>query len=398
MATTFTRNMQGRYNEETNIYSMIFGENAYLTEDELNEMQWNLIHKDQLFRQTLLGSGIFAGTIAVSDAHNLDDILYIESSKNKLVVLIDGQIIPIGGNKLENQPSNVLSQDNRLLLKVSPAPINRQDLVILETWYQSINQKSEITKFGGEDNESLEYEIRDTRINTETSRRLQLTWRIRIIENESSIENVESFGYDKKSTGQKYKKKNDFYETRSALPIKDVANNYITDGVVKALPLLLIDRKANSPVLIDDIDNLFPKSSISIDNLSSNSGTFKIDTNTTINGDASISGNTVIGGDLTVIGNATYIKTIELNVDDNIIKLNSGFIGNDPILNAGLEVERGSLLNTQILWNETSDTWQITEDGTNFHNILHSGQDNVDLKSFKIEFNETENSIDFIIK
>ncbi len=57
-------------------------------------------------------------------------------------------------------------------------------------------------------------------------------------------------------------------------------------------------------------------------------------------------------------------------VEDNIIILNTGIASNVAnTLNAGIEVERGSLDNVQIRWNESSDKWEFTNDGTTFNPI-----------------------------
>ena len=73
--------------------------------------------------------------------------------------------------------------------------------------------------------------------------------------------------------------------------------------------------------------------------------------------------NLTITGDLTVSGTTTSINTTELTVEDNIVVLNSNVTG-APTENAGLEVERGSSANVALRWNETSDKWEITEDGS----------------------------------
>jgi hypothetical protein len=78
--------------------------------------------------------------------------------------------------------------------------------------------------------------------------------------------------------------------------------------------------------------------------------------------------NLVVSGALTVSGSATYINTEIVTIDDNIIVLNSNSAGS-PVLNAGIEIERGSSENVSILWNEGSDNWTLSNDGTNFHGI-----------------------------
>ena len=81
-----------------------------------------------------------------------------------------------------------------------------------------------------------------------------------------------------------------------------------------------------------------------------------------------ISNNLVVTGDLTVSGNTTTVNTEQLNVEDNIITLNSGVTG-APALNAGVEINRGASTDVSILWNETTDKWTFTNDGTNYANL-----------------------------
>ena len=81
-----------------------------------------------------------------------------------------------------------------------------------------------------------------------------------------------------------------------------------------------------------------------------------------------ISNNLVVTGDLTVQGNVTTVNTEQLNIEDNIITLNSGVTGT-PTLNGGVEINRGTSTDVAILWNETSDKWTFTNDGTNYANF-----------------------------
>jgi hypothetical protein len=81
-----------------------------------------------------------------------------------------------------------------------------------------------------------------------------------------------------------------------------------------------------------------------------------------------ISNNLTVTGDLTVSGNTTTLNTANLNVEDNFIMLNSGETSS-PTLNAGIEVERGTSTNVLISWNETTDKWQFTNDGSTYDNI-----------------------------
>jgi hypothetical protein len=79
-----------------------------------------------------------------------------------------------------------------------------------------------------------------------------------------------------------------------------------------------------------------------------------------------------VSGNLTVSGTTTSINTETLTVNDNIVVLNNNVTG-APTEDAGIEVERGSSTNVQIRWNETTDKWQFTNDGTNYSDFGSGG-------------------------
>jgi hypothetical protein len=64
----------------------------------------------------------------------------------------------------------------------------------------------------------------------------------------------------------------------------------------------------------------------------------------------------VIDGNLTVSGTTTTISTETVTIADNIIVLNSNATGT-ATESAGFEIERGTDVNVQFLWNETNDYW-----------------------------------------
>jgi len=85
-----------------------------------------------------------------------------------------------------------------------------------------------------------------------------------------------------------------------------------------------------------------------------------------------VAGDLVVGGDFTINGTTTTVNTTELKVSDNIITLNNDVTG-APSENAGIEVERGSSDNVDIRWNETSDQWEFTNDGTTYTALSGGG-------------------------
>ena len=84
-----------------------------------------------------------------------------------------------------------------------------------------------------------------------------------------------------------------------------------------------------------------------------------------VGNDLNVGGDATITGDLTVSGTTTTINTNELNIGDNILTLNSDETGT-PSQNAGIEVERGTSANVAIRWNETTDQWEFSNDGTTY--------------------------------
>lgn len=99
--------------------------------------------------------------------------------------------------------------------------------------------------------------------------------------------------------------------------------------------------------------------------IDTSSGNLTIDS---AGGTVTVDDNLIVSGDLTVSGTTTTLNTSELYVEDNIITLNYGVTGS-PSLNAGIEVERGDSTNVVIRWNESSDKWQLTNDGSIYDNI-----------------------------
>lgn len=84
----------------------------------------------------------------------------------------------------------------------------------------------------------------------------------------------------------------------------------------------------------------------------------------------SVSSDINITGNLTVTGTTTYVNTATLLVSDNLFVLNSDLDNTTaPTQDAGMEINRGSSANVAVLWNETTERWTITNDGSNYLNI-----------------------------
>jgi len=78
--------------------------------------------------------------------------------------------------------------------------------------------------------------------------------------------------------------------------------------------------------------------------------------------------NVTITGNLTVSGTTVSVNVESVTIADNILILNSN-VTSTPTENAGIEVERGTSSNVSIRWNESTDKWELTTDGSTFSEI-----------------------------
>ena len=65
-----------------------------------------------------------------------------------------------------------------------------------------------------------------------------------------------------------------------------------------------------------------------------------------------------------------------LNVKDPKIVLNSDFSGSSPTEDAFLRVERGNSSDVNIKWNESSNKWQATDDGSSYYDLNQTNTNN----------------------
>jgi len=105
-------------------------------------------------------------------------------------------------------------------------------------------------------------------------------------------------------------------------------------------------------------------------------------------------GDVNIAGDVDVQGNFTIAGTLlaDLRIEDAAVVINSNYTGTPSIdgLDGALEIERGAGTNVKILWNETTDRWQITNDGSVYGNIRTQAEiasDIADARTDSLGFN-----------
>ncbi len=86
--------------------------------------------------------------------------------------------------------------------------------------------------------------------------------------------------------------------------------------------------------------------------------------------DDTMSGSYVITGNLTVQGTTTTVNSETVLIADNLLTLNSNYTGSTPTENAGWEVERGTLNNSSLQWDETNDWFKLISAGTDLGRII----------------------------
>lgn len=80
-----------------------------------------------------------------------------------------------------------------------------------------------------------------------------------------------------------------------------------------------------------------------------------------------------IAGNLLVSGDLTSVTSANLAIADNTIILNQGETGAGVTLGySGIEIDRGSLTNVGLRWDESESAWQATEDGSTWKFLLQS--------------------------
>jgi len=176
---SFSRDAKGKFNRELGFVSIKGGTDAFLMEDELNEIQW--IQNEA--RAELIRKLSDSGCLQVN-GFNPD---YIEGGMKELLhnnlnsfllcgfdAILNGYLSCINNNSLNG---------NIITLPDPPSSSWRYDFIFLEFWFNEIKQYEAVKKFGGLKNNALTYNIIDPRMGVETSRRVQLQWNIRTIEN-----------------------------------------------------------------------------------------------------------------------------------------------------------------------------------------------------------------------
>jgi hypothetical protein len=96
--------------------------------------------------------------------------------------------------------------------------------------------------------------------------------------------------------------------------------------------------------------------------------------NLSATGGITLASDTTVGGNLTITGTTTTITTTNTEIKDRVITLNDGESGAGVTGQySGLEIDRGSSNNAFIVFDEVSDTFQISTDGGSTYDSILTG-------------------------
>lgn len=139
--------------------------------------------------------------------------------------------------------------------------------------------------------------------------------------------------------------------------------NYWEAGVTTDLGRLALQGDSAQFLRVDGTIGSFDSLDVSAD--LDVTGNFNVDGITTLDS-ATVDGDLEVTGNFTVGGTTTFINTETVTIDDNIIVLNNNATG-IPATNqdGGIEIERGSRTNVQLLWDESAKYWVAATDSTN---------------------------------
>lgn len=173
---TFAQSPKGKYTDYANFASLNVGTDAYVTEREMNELQWIRIENEAKIVRELTKSGV----LTVSDKSNLsknievinNDIKHLNSFSLPSFKTIVNGFLNIHQSYIKNDSNENID------IKLPNPPVGniRNDFVYLEFWFTELKETDKVPKYGYIKNDSLDYNIIDERIEAETSRRIQIQW------------------------------------------------------------------------------------------------------------------------------------------------------------------------------------------------------------------------------
>jgi hypothetical protein len=272
---SFTRPAVGKYSDENSFVSIIGGSDAYLLEDEVNEMQWIQFNKKREMMKQMNTNGMLIDRVKQRTNNTPSYTIYKDSgtttSPNTFFVknfdfLIDGLTANVYGSVLANSNTTIITKEgyNEVVL---PDPESSGDVyydfVYLELYFKVINFNDDgisvsIPKYGGVNNKTISFNMVDPRISLKTSKRVQLQWKISTtrLTTEPTTNNIASIMTSLTSSVSsskiKYDSDGEYYYSETTSANYLVGDNNET-ALIYAMPLFSVARTNTTLIDISNI-------------------------------------------------------------------------------------------------------------------------------------------------
>lgn len=199
----YTRDRRGKWTAEAtnNFVQVVAGSDALIMEDELNLMQWIMNEARANIIRSSIPSGVsqanWGEIISTSGDYRKDGIAVNNSYINSMwlapfEVYVNGYPIKVRGNvSYSSTGKNWLTDVSKITLAEAPlvdalpalSGSSRDDLVFLEAFFVEVGSAAPADtsafRYGGTASGTTTNDIADGRIGAETTRRVQLRWRLR---------------------------------------------------------------------------------------------------------------------------------------------------------------------------------------------------------------------------
>jgi hypothetical protein len=242
---------------------ILYGADGFLLEDELNEAQWTQINSLADTNRKQFTNGFLDNfTINTNATANTFKISNSAGTTEPFNFLIDGYNLTAGQNAGTSNQGELI-----LTLNAPPSSGTRTDLIILEAWFEAMNYTETIKKYGGTDTPAINPLTVDSRVNKETSRRIQFRWRLRTLDNATvgSLVNAKASLYNGTLSAINYALQGDIYVAATGQQTTGTGNSTAvkTDGTVYAIPLFTVSRSAGvTSIAVANVTDVSPKSRI----------------------------------------------------------------------------------------------------------------------------------------
>lgn len=256
---SFNRKGDGSFQKNSSIYSVFHGTHSFILEDELNELQWTQIENIAAQTREQYTNGFLKSVDIITNEY--DNFFAIKNKdENPMSLFVDGYLLKVGANKPADLPVDLVPSDDKIIFKLNKAgTTDRKDLLLMEVWFEIIGYTEQLMKYGGVDTETIPNKILDTRSNIETSKRIQLRWRIRSVDNQDDITKVYASNYNGNPSSAKYEPHDGIFIANTG--VKEFQGSLKSNGIVYGIPLFTVTRPANDDKIVtENIESVLPQS------------------------------------------------------------------------------------------------------------------------------------------